>query len=221
METVSNISELFPSSTAATSKGNNELGQEDFMALMVAQLENQDPSKPMDNFEFLGQIAQFGMVNGIQELQTGLGSLANSLLSNQALQAADLVGRDVVTGSNIGRLPAEGELSAEVDLPSTAESVTLYVQDASGKLVFSQQLGGAPSGPLQVRWDGTDSEGERVPAGEYRVSAEATIDGQNQALSVSTLNRIESVTLDPNGTSMLLNLAGGAQVGMSEVKQIF
>ena len=66
METVSSISELFPSNNAATSKGNNDLGQEDFMALMVAQLENQDPSKPMDNFEFLGQIAQFGMVNGIQ-----------------------------------------------------------------------------------------------------------------------------------------------------------
>ena len=221
METVSSISELFPSNTAATSKGNNDLGQEDFMALMVAQLENQDPSKPMDNFEFLGQIAQFGMVNGIQELQTGLGSLANALLSNQALQAADLVGRDVVTGSNIGRLPAEGELSAEVDVPSAAESVTLYVQDQSGKLVFSQQLGGAPSGPFQVNWDGTDAAGERVPAGQYRISAEAVIGGQNQALSVSTLNRIESVTLDPSGTSMLLNLAGGAQVDMSEVKQIF
>ena len=150
METLSSISELFPSSTVSTSKGNDELGQEDFMALMVAQLENQDPSKPMDNFEFLGQIAQFGMVSGIQELQTGLGSLANALLSNQALQAADLVGRDVVTGSNIGRLPAEGELSAEIDLPSAAESVTLMCRTQAATWSLASSWGGCPPGRYRL-----------------------------------------------------------------------
>ena len=114
MEAVQSLSELFPTapSSARTKNSPDELGQDDFMALMVAQMENQDPTKPMDNFEFLSQIAQFGTVSGIQALQTGLGDLSSALLSSQALQAADLVGREVVTDSNLGTLQAEGELRA-------------------------------------------------------------------------------------------------------------
>jgi len=223
MEAVQSFSELFPVADNATKTKNspNELGQDDFMTLMVAQLENQDPTKPMDNFEFLAQIAQFGTVSGIQELQTGLATLSSALLSNQAMQAADLVGRSVITGSNIGQLPAEGDLNAEIALPQGAGNVTLYVQDASGRLILAQPMGPAPAGNLSVRWDGTDAEGERVPPGDYRLSAEALVNGQNQAVSVYAHNRVESVTVDPGGGSVQLNLGGGAQVSMADIKQIF
>lgn len=220
MESVGNLSELFPSTAPAASTKNrpDELGQDDFMTLMVAQLENQDPTKPMDNMQFLAQIAQFGTVSGIQELQEGFGSLSSALYANQALEAAGLVGRQVVTDSNIGVLRAGETLEATVDLPQNSNGVTLYVQDMSGRLVHTQALGPALAGEMKVQWDGTDADGNPLAPGEYRISAEALMAGQNQAASVYTHNQVESVTVDRSGTGFLLNLAGGAQVGMTGVK---
>src|SRR5687768_6194672 len=78
----------------AAAKG--DLGQEDFLQLMLTQLKNQDPFKPMESGEFLGQIAQFGTVQGLAGLQTSFDSLSASLVSNQALQASALVGRSAL-----------------------------------------------------------------------------------------------------------------------------
>ncbi|MEH6616204.1 MAG: flagellar hook assembly protein FlgD [Porticoccus sp.] len=220
MESTTNISELFPSTltTTPTKNNPNELGQEDFMTLMVAQLKNQDPTKPMDNMQMLTQVAQFGTVSGIQGVQEGVDNLSSVLYSNQALEAAGLVGRQVMTDSNMGVLRADKTLDATIDLPQNADGVTLYVQNMSGRLVHSQALGPASAGDLKVQWDGTDAAGNRLLPGQYRISAEALMGGQNQAASVYTHSQVESVTVDRAGTGVLLNLAGGAQVGMSGVK---
>ena len=187
------------------------------MELMVAQLENQDPTKPMDNFEFLSQIAQFGTVNGIQGLQEGFDSLAGMLQANQTLQAASLVGSKVMSESNLGVLQAEESLGATVDLRGNASEVALFVQDMAGRLIHSRTLGPAAAGELQVSWDGTADDGSTALPGQYRISAEAVIDGQVQAASVYTHSEVESVTIDPN-TGVQLNLAGGDQVQLSAVK---
>jgi flagellar basal-body rod modification protein FlgD len=222
MESVNGLSELFPvTENPNTRKSNpNELGQDDFMTLMVAQLENQDPTKPMDNTEFLAQIAQFGTVSGIQELQDQLVNLSSAMYSSQTLQATNLVGRHVVTNSNVGVLGQEGVLGANVELPADSPAVTLYVQDSGGRLVFSQPLGAVPAGDLPVLWDGTNSEGERQPPGNYRISAEAQIGNQSQAVSVFAYNRVMSVTIDNGGGSVQLNLDGGAHVDVNSVKSI-
>ncbi|CAN0604295.1 unnamed protein product, partial [Ectocarpus sp. 12 AP-2014] len=180
-----------------------ELGSEDFLALMVAQMENQDPSKPMDNMDFIAQLAQFGSVSGIQELNESFAGLSASMLGNQGLQAASLVGRDVITDSNLGVLrevtDANGDsgfvLDATVDFGGGANGGNLYVQDMAGRLVYSSALP-ASDGDLKVRWDGRDSEGDLVPPGRYRVSAEAVVNGQNQAVSVYTHQPVQSVAID-------------------------
>ena len=77
-----------------------DLGQEDFLHLMLTQLKNQDPFKPMESGEFLGQLAQFGTVQGLAGLQTSFDSLASSLVSNQALQASSLVGRSALAATS-------------------------------------------------------------------------------------------------------------------------
>ena len=86
----------------------NELGQDAFLELMVTQLKNQDPFKPLDSGEFLGQLAQFGTVQGLSGLQTSFDGLASSLVSNQALQAASLVGRTALVESDHGAIAAGG-----------------------------------------------------------------------------------------------------------------
>lgn len=220
MESVANLAELFPS-TATTTAGTNkksELGQDDFMTLMVAQLKHQDPTNPQDNSEFLAQIAQFSTVSGVQELVDGFGNLSSVLYANQAVEAAGLVGRQVVTDSNLGLLKADETLDATIELPANASGVTLYVQDMNGSLVHSQALGPALAGDLKIQWDGTDAEGNALPVGQYRISAEAVIAGKNYATPVYTHNEVESVTVDRAGAGVLLNLDGGAHVSMSSVR---
>jgi flagellar basal-body rod modification protein FlgD len=220
MEAVPSISELFPSSSPAAIRAPGELGQEDFMRLMVAQMENQDPTKPMDNFEFLSQIAQFGTVDGIQGIEKGVEGLGNAILSNQALQAVDLVGHQIMTDSNLGELTgAEGAtLDATISLPDTAAEVTLYIQDLSGRLVYSQPLGPAAAGNKGVQWNGLDESGSAVPPGQYRVSAEALIGGKAQAVPVYTHSEVVSVTIDGAGGAPVLSLSSGDQVSLAEVK---
>ena len=114
---------------------------------MVAQLQHQDPTKPMDNTEFVAQLAQFSTSTGVQELNESFSGLSSSLMSSQMLQATDLVDRQVSTESNVGFLEAatdqDGEaagiLDATVSLGSNRGGM-LYVQDMMGQLVYSAAL---------------------------------------------------------------------------------
>ena len=221
MNSVASLSELFPSTVQGdTIKNNpNELGQEDFMTLLVTQLENQDPTKPMDNLEFISQLAQFGTVSGIQDLQGEFSGLSSVLSGNQALQAVDLVGQEVSTSSNVGYLAEEGgELNATVAVPGDASNLKFYVQDQSGQLIYSRFVGATGQGNLDVSWDGTDADGNTVAPGSYRLSAEAWIGGQTEAVSVYPRQRVESVSIAGDGSGVLLNLADGSQVATSSVK---
>ncbi len=68
--------------------------RKNILELMTEQLQNQDPFKPMENGDFIAQLAQFGTVSGIEDLRTELQNLSGSLFSNQAMQAAGMMGRD-------------------------------------------------------------------------------------------------------------------------------
>ncbi|WOJ93285.1 flagellar hook capping FlgD N-terminal domain-containing protein [Congregibacter variabilis] len=230
MDSLTSINELFPSSTPLGNEkagSVEDMGSDDFLTLMVAQLENQDPSKPMDNMQFMGQLAQFGTVSGIQELNEGFSGLSNALSGGQALQAASLVGRSVVTDSNLGSLSevadAEGELGlvldATVEFGGSTSGGNFFVQDLAGRLVYSSALPPSAGGQLPVRWDGRNAQGELLPPGTYRVSAEAVVDGQSTAVSVYAHQRVDSVAVDGAQGAVTLNLANGSNVALEQVKQ--
>lgn len=221
------LAELFPNTSPANTAAPNsieELGSEEFLALMVAQMENQDPTEPMDNMQFIAQLAQFGTVSGVQELNDAFSGLAAAMSGNQALQAASLVGRDVVTDTNVGTLrevvDGDGEsafvLDATVDFGGTSAGGNLYVQDESGRLVYSTSLPPA-DGDLKVRWDGRDEEGSLLPAGRYRISAEAMINGQSQAVSVYAHQQVQSVAVEGATGQVTLELIGGEEITLDEV----
>jgi flagellar basal-body rod modification protein FlgD len=191
---------------------------EDFLTLMVAQLENQDPSKPLENTDFLSQIAQFSTVSGIEGLQTSFTDLSSSLHANQAVEAASLVGRQVITDGNVSTL-AEGQaLGGTIDLPENASAVTVYVQDLAGGLVHSQPLGARSSGGHAFRWDGMDADGEQLSPGQYRLSAEAVVNGEVRSVSVYSHELVESVSVGKSGSSVMLNLQGGGNASMADIK---
>jgi flagellar basal-body rod modification protein FlgD len=207
---------------AATNKANDELTQSDFVELLVAQVKNQDPTKPMDPSEFMNQLTQSSMVNGINDLQKSFDSLATKLSSDQSLQAAGLVGKSVLVPGGQGLLTAGGSINGQLNLERQASDVKINIFNTQGELVKTMPLGGHKAGELQFKWDGFSDGGTVLPQGEYLVTAEALIDGDQQAIAVSLETRIDSINLNQNGAQAgtLLNLASGQTVTLEEIQQI-
>lgn len=216
--------DVFSSLGLATSqdlqKDKNTLGQEQFLELMVAQVRNQDPFKPLENGEFLSQIAQFSQVSGIQDLQNSFSQFANSLGSNQALQASALVGRDVFIPGDIATLTPGESFDGVVAIPEPASDVSVSIYDPSGQLVKTIQLGASPAGTATFSWDGTDEAGQGVPAGPYRVEANANINGDSVTIGTLVSDTVESVTISRNGQGTVLNLSSLGSVGLADVYEI-
>lgn len=200
-------------------KGKNELGQEDFLDLMVAQLRNQDPMKPMEDGQFLTQMAQFSTSTGIQELKDSFKSFSDSMYSNQALQAAGLVGHSVLAPTGIGQLQKGGSLSGSIELPASSSDVQLKVYGESGELVRTIDMGQQAAGSVPFKWDGVNDQGEAVPAGNYMISASANTGEGVEAVETLMATEVENVTINRSG-GLLLGLTGGRTLDFSEVRQI-
>jgi flagellar basal-body rod modification protein FlgD len=200
----------------ATREG--DLGQEDFLHLMLTQLKNQDPFKPMESGEFLGQIAQFGTVQGLAGLQTSFDSLASSLVSNQALQASTLVGRSALVATSSVATAAGQTVAGAIDLPSASSTVTLAIRDATGQTIRTLQLGPQSSGLATFTWDGLTDDGTAAPTGRY--TFDATYWSGTDSVAADTLVRapIDSVLLGADGFSV--ELRGIGEVPFTAVREI-
>jgi flagellar basal-body rod modification protein FlgD len=196
----------------------DELGQEDFLNLMITQLKNQDPFKPMESGEFLGQLAQFGTVQGLAGLQTSFDSLAGSLVSSQALQAASLVGREALVAGSKVSLEGGAGASGAVELPSTSSQVRIQVRDSSGQLVREIQLGNQSAGLVPFSWDGRVDGGDAAPAGRYTFTADF-LNGEKTEVADTLLNvSIDSVRFGADGFSV--QARGIGEVPFTAVREI-
>jgi flagellar basal-body rod modification protein FlgD len=201
-------------------KKNDELGQSDFLELMVTQLTHQDPMQPMQSGEFYTQIAQFSTVAGIQELQQTFSQVASALYSSQALQASAMVGRSVLVSSSAAHLASGGTVSGVVDVPRDSSQVNVDVYDPAGQLVRRLSLGEQPAGKASFTWDGLDGEGKPAAPGAYHLEATMLLGGETYGIDAMLETRIDSVTVDTGGQGILLNLAGGSQTTLASVREI-
>ena len=200
-------------------KDNGRLGQEDFMKLMITQLQNQDPFEPMENGEFLGQIAQFGTVSGIEQLQQSFKDFAQSIQSGQALQAASLVDRAVVVPADTITLDPEFGQWGSVNLPASATDVTISVHDQSGALVRRIPLGPQSAGSVEFTWDGLTESGELARPGTYEFRAQATGAARTESLEVLLASRVNSVSINKHD-GLTLHVQGLGEVNFSQVRRI-
>lgn len=198
----------------------NELGPDDFMTLMLAQLRNQDPMSPMENEQFLAQLAQFNATTGIQEMNESFQQFVNSQQSNQALQASTLVGRSALVPSDISTLNEGGSVTGVVDLPSSTQELRVGVYDTSGQLVRTMNLGAQAAGRVDFTWDGLADDGSQMPPGTYAFSAGARSGEGVEAVNTLIAARVESVTLGRNGYGTTLNLEGVGSVELSDIREV-
>jgi len=205
---------------APAERDKDRLGQGDFLKLMTTQLQNQDPFKPMESGEFLGQLAQFGTVSGIEDLQKSFKSLSQSIYSGQALQAASLVDRQVMVPLDMSVMdPEQGQWGA-ADLHSASSDLVIGVHDQSGALVRRMSLGPRSAGLTEFRWDGRDESGQIAAPGIYEFRAEAHGAGRVEALEVFLAARVESVSLGNRNGSLALQVQGLGEIDFSKVRRI-
>ena len=190
-------------------KPNDSLGQAEFLRLMTTQLANQDPLQPIQDADFIAQMAQFGTVNGITELQSSFDTLASAMQSNQALQASVMVGRTVTTPSDINTLSDSGEMTGMVNLPSNAQNVIVKISKPNGELVQTLHLGEQAAGLNHYTWDGTLENNDQAEPGTYVISAQMTNGEQSEAVQAFANDTVDSVSLGgPGGFTLHLSNLG-------------
>lgn len=202
-----------------TGPQNKELGRDAFLKLLVAQLENQDPTNPEENGAFVAQLAQFSQLEESQKMSASFEGFASSFQSTQHLQATSLVGRPVHVESEFTMLGESGAVSVLAEFEEAVQSASLTVYNKGGEIVESFQLGAQPEGRQEFIWTGTNANDERFPPGNYYF--EVTSSGGSEASAVQTYlsANVNSVTIEPGG-KLTLNLAGVGPVSMKDVIQI-
>ncbi len=150
--------------------GNQELGKDEFLKLLVTQLQNQDPMEPMSNTEFVAQLAQFSNVEQLVAVNEGINMLGVQQMSMSNAQAASLIGREVqIRSDQLQVRENDASASAAFSLSGDATSVSINIRDASGKVVRTVDLGGQPKGETELNWDLQDDSGVPVGPGTYRI----------------------------------------------------
>lgn len=200
--------------------GAKPLGQDAFMKLLIAQIQHQDPLKPMDDTAFVAQLAQFSSLeqqlstNKLLELMT---TQQKGLANNTVI---DLVGRNVTVRGSSTTLDSTG-LGTPVSftLGAPAESVTVAIRNAAGDTVRTIEIGAKPAGLASVHWDGKNNQGIVQPAGSYSVVVQAK--GQNGAeidVSQETSSTVQSISFD-KGYAMLM-LSNGVSAPAADLIQV-
>ena len=221
MTAISDISQLQSNTSLATTpSSSSQLGQDEFMKLMTTQIQNQDPFEPMDNGEFLSQIAQFGTVNGITELQESFSGFADSMKSNQALQATNIIGHGVLAETNTGLLTANGIMQGAVELPNYSSNVAVNIYDQSGQLVNRIDLGEQLQGTVPFAWDGMTFGGVHASAGQYRMEVEVVEGAQSFIYPTLMYGAVSGLDLGGVGEEMQVDVQGIGQVPFSSINQI-
>lgn len=218
VQDTSSVTSLFGATASKTAKSSAEETQDRFLNLLVAQMKNQDPLNPLDNAQVTSQMAQLSTVQGIENMNATLTSLAASLGSNQMAQAANLIGRGVlVPGNFIG--PAQQDAVVGFDLDGAADSVKLTIENAAGATVRTIDLGARASGLNLVAWDGLADDGSAAPDGAYSFKVSASQGGVAVSSESLYLGTVNSVSQDSSGA--LLNLSSNEQASYADIRQIF
>ena len=217
MSSVDSVSSLTGEAHTQAAK-RSQLGQEDFIELMIAQMRNQDPLKPADPTQFLSQLAQFSQVTGIQSMERAVTGLAESLRSAQLLSGTSLVGREVLAVSDSATLVEDGAIAGAVDVPDGAASLRVLVRDSTGQLVRTLNLE-PRAGLTEFTWDGTTDRGTVASPGEYRFEVVAASGSTSFSLQPLLASRVDSVTFDPSSQRLVLNTSGGT-FALNDVRRV-
>ena len=211
-----------PSSTENFATTNAAENKDSFIQLLVAQVRNQDPTKPMTSSDMTAQMSSLNMVSGINQLNTTLTSLAGNAKSTNSMQAASLIGHSVLVPGNNLKLNADGVAEMGLQLGQAAADVHVNILDSSGKVIHTQDLGAQAAGLQNLTWDGTGATANNSPYTFTVTAANAGTSIPSSGISTLQVAVVKNVSLAGGITSLNVTSADNvvSKVALSEIYEV-
>ena len=208
-----------PDNNTGKPQGSNELGKNEFVKLLMAQMSNQDPTAPSDSQAFVAQLATFAQLELQQTSNASLDNLLLAQASANQTAMANYVGRDVSFKTDTLHLKDSQIATGMADLADDATNVTATITDSNGKPVRSMQLGAHHAGSLSLTWDGRDDFGNRAAAGDYKLSVTASdANKKSVAVSQTAVGHVTGLAFT-DGVAML-KLGDDLKIKVSDIAEI-
>lgn len=202
----------------ASTDANNTLGKMEFLEMLIAQLQNQDPLNPADSTEFTAQLAQFSSLEQMANMNTTLERMETALGGNTNTQAVSYIGKVVLAEGNSLRVGSEGADSAMVSLDADASELYVNIYDGAGNLVRRLNAGEVKAGDQAIAWDGRNSAGDAVDPGLYTYEIQA-VDADGSSLDAQTYVSGTVYSVGYEDAEAYLNL-NGREVPVTDVVQV-
>jgi len=207
--------------TSATSSSTNPkgtLGKDDFMKLLLVQLQYQDPTSPMDTEKILTQTSQLAALESSDNTKTALENLSAALGTAQQFSTISAIGKTADLGSDAISLTKGSTSTFEVYFPKSIQDGTISIKDSNGATVKTLSIGTNPSGVYQFTWDGTDQAGNQANGGIYHVTADyADQSGATQTTRLGAYP-IESIKFDKGTAYAKL---GSNYVSLDKISEVY
>ncbi|UCD77008.1 MAG: hypothetical protein JSW26_16440 [Desulfobacterales bacterium] len=194
------------------------LDKDDFLNLLITQLQNQDPLNPTDSVEFTAQLAQFSSLEQLGNVNDNLQELKNFQASINNSQAVSLIGKTITAAGNFIRLTADIPVECSFKLDDDAALVVANVYDSTGEFVKAIESQDMAAGEHTLLWDGTDRNGNRMPGGDYTFEIMAAdLNGKNVDAATFFTGTVDKVTFENNASYLM---SGGRKIALGDVIQV-
>ncbi|MCG8637773.1 MAG: flagellar hook capping protein [Desulfobacterales bacterium] len=197
-----NISSSYISSTSASAEAEETLGREEFLTLLVAQLENQDPLNPQEGTDFTAQLAEYSQLEQLMNLNGSIEGMADAFQTGSEGDGLQYIGKEV-TGNIDSLHVSEGSVTSGFYNMTSAGDVIVDIYDSSGNKVDRLYNGQQAAGGQLVTWDGTDSTGKAVKDGTYTYVVMANYGNGYEQVKTSVTGTVDGVTYN-DGTPYLV-----------------
>lgn len=214
MERISNTQ---PTGSAS---GKKELGQDDFLMLLTTQMQNQDPSKPMDPSSFITDLTQMSQLESTNKMQATMEEVSLGFKNLQVLQGSSLIGKSVEAVASSFSLQKNESQDFGLDSPEFLENVKIDITDKLGNPVKTISIGNTPQGLKNIEWDGLNNVGDPADSGDYTLSAYGeNSDGETVSINTIIPTKISSINVKDGG-NISLTLANGETTELNSVRRI-
>jgi flagellar basal-body rod modification protein FlgD len=205
-------------STSTTSTTSTTLGKDDFLKLLITQLQNQDPLNPSDSTEFASQLAQFSSLEQLNNINESLSTLNQYQASINNAQAVSFIGKEIESKGNTVEMKSGQSVACEFELAEAASTVTVSIYDSSGAFVKDVTATGLSAGKQTVTWDGKDRNGSTVAEGTYTFEVQA-YGASKETVEVTTYSQGTVTGVSFNDGITYLSLGSG-EVALGDVVRI-